>query len=149
MKTVQVEITAQRDVVLAVLTHLNNGKISEATAYFAKRFQFNDWGIGLEFTDRMRLAEFFQKTRELYPDFSLRIDRIIVSGDYVITQWVLHTVLTESFFGGLKRKVPISLQGASIISVENGKVKDWSDYYDGLKSRRTALAAYFEEWVEL
>jgi hypothetical protein len=59
MKTVQVEITAQRDVVLAVLTHLNNGKISEATAYFAERFQFNDWGIGLEFTDRRRLAEFF------------------------------------------------------------------------------------------
>ena len=149
MKDVQVENATQGDVVLAVLTHLKNGEISEATACFAERFQLNDWGIGLEFTDRKQLAEFFQKTRELYPDLSLQTDRILVSGDYVITQWVFHTVLTEPFFGGLKRKVPISLQGASIIRVENGKVKDWSDYYDGLKSRRTALVAHFEEWVEL
>ena len=66
-----------------------------------------------------------------------------MSGDHVIKQWTLHTVITEPFFGGL-----ISVHGASIVRTENGKVKDWSDYYDGLKSRRTALAAYFEEWVE-
>jgi hypothetical protein len=41
------------------------------------------------------------------------------------------------------------LHGASIIRIENGKVSEWSDYYDGLTSRRTALAAQFEEWVEL
>ena len=72
-----------------------------------------------------------------------------MSGDYVFTQWMFQTVLTEPFFGGLSRKVPISMHGASIVRIENGKIKDWSDYYDGLKSRRTALAAHFEEWVEL
>jgi hypothetical protein len=60
-----------------------------------------------------------------------------------------HTVLTEPFFGGLSRKVPISLHGASMVRIEDGRVKEWSDYYDGLKSRRTALADYFTEWVEL
>jgi hypothetical protein len=94
------------------------------------------------------LAEFFQKARELYPDSSLQIARILVSGDYVITQWILHTVVTEPFYGGLSRTFPISLNGVSIVRMENGKIKDWSDYYDGLKSRRTALAAHFEEWVE-
>jgi hypothetical protein len=43
----------------------------------------------------------------------------------------------------------MSLHGALIVRIENAKVKSWSDYYDGLKSRRTALAAHFEEWVEL
>ena len=32
------------------------------------------WGIGLEFKNRERLTEFFQKTRELYPDSSLQTD---------------------------------------------------------------------------
>ena len=74
---------------------------------------------------------------------------MLVNGKHVITQWTLHTVLTEPFYGGQSRKLPISLHGASIIRVENGKVREWSDYYDGLKSRRTALGAHFEEWVEL
>jgi predicted SnoaL-like aldol condensation-catalyzing enzyme len=149
MIDLQTETTMERQVVLKVLTHLGNGNINDATACFAQKFQFNDRGIGLEFNDRERLAEFFQKTREFYPDSSLQTVRILVSSDYVTTQWILHTVLTEPFFGALSRKVPISLHGASIIRIENGKVSEWSDYYDGLTSRRTALAAQFEEWVEL
>ena len=149
MTDVQMETAMERQVVLTVLTHLRNGNINNATACFAQKFQFNDRGIGLEFNDRERLAEFFQKTREFYPDSSLQTVRILVSSDYVTTQWILHTVLTEPFFGALSRKVPISLHGASIIRIENGRVSEWSDYYDGLTSRRTALAAQFTEWVEL
>jgi len=149
MNDTQLENAVQRDVALAVLTHLQKGEFNEATAYFAETFQFNDWGIGLEFRSIRRLADFFKKTRELYPDSSLQTDRILVSGDYVITQWILHTVLMEPFYGGLSRNVPISLHGASIACIENARVKSWSDYYDGLKSRRTALAAHFEEWIEL
>jgi limonene-1,2-epoxide hydrolase len=36
----------------------------------------------------------------------------------------------------------------SIVRVDNGKIAEWDDYYDGLTSRRTALAAHFEEWIE-
>jgi steroid delta-isomerase-like uncharacterized protein len=149
MSHVQLETAVQREVLLAVLTHLQKGEISEATAYFAESFHFNDRGIGLEFTNRERLAEFFQKTRELYPDSSLRTDRVLVSGNYVVTEWTLTATLTEPFFGAVSRKVPISLHGASVVRIENGKIAGWSDYYDGLISRRTALAAHFEEWVEL
>ena len=148
MSHVQLETAAQHEVVLAVLTHLQKGEISEATSYFAESFHFNDHGIELVFTDSSRLADFFQKDRELYPESSLRTDRVLVSGDYVSIQWMRHTVLTEPFFGGLTRKVPIALHGASIVRVEDGKIKEWSDYYDGLKSRRTALADYFTEWIE-
>jgi ketosteroid isomerase-like protein len=149
MMEIQLEIAAQRGVVLTVLMLLKNGKIHDATACFAEQFEFKDRGIGLEFNDRERLAEFFQKTRELYPDSSLQTDTIFVSGDHVITEWTLETTLTEPFYGGLSRKVPISLHGASIVHVENGKITDWSDYYDGLVSRRTALASHFTEWTGL
>ena len=149
MSEIQMEIAAQGEVVCTVLMHLKNGKISDATACFAERFEFNDRGIGLEFKNRDRLAEFFQKTRELYPDSSLQTDTIFVSGDHVITEWTLETTLVEPFYGGLSRKVPISLHGASIVRIDDGKITDWSDYYEGLTSRRTSLASYFTEWVEL
>jgi hypothetical protein len=148
MSDIQIEIAAQGEVVLTVLRHLKNGKINDATASFAEKFEFKDQGIGLEFKDLERLAEFFRKTWELYPDSSLQTDTIFVSGDHVITEWTLKTTLTEPFYGGLSRKVPVSLHGASIVRIENGKITDWSDYYDGLVSRRTALASYFTEWVE-
>ena len=149
MSHVQLETEVQHEVVLEVLTHLQKGEISEAISYFAESFHFNDHGIELEFTDSSRLADFFKKARELYPDSSLRTDNVLVSGAYVTIQWMRHTVLTELFFGGLSRKVPISLHGASIVRIEDGRIKEWSDYYDGLMSRRTALADYFTEWIEL
>jgi steroid delta-isomerase-like uncharacterized protein len=134
--------------VLTVLTHLKNGKIEDAITRFADEFRFKDHGIGLEFNGKDRLAEFFHKTRELYPDFLLQTDTMFVSGDHVITEWTLQAVLTEPFYGGLARKVKVSLQGVSIVRTNNGKITDWADYYDGLTSRRTALASYFTEWVE-
>jgi steroid delta-isomerase-like uncharacterized protein len=149
MSEIQIEIAVQVGVVSTVLMHLKNRKIDDATACFAEKFEFKDRGIGLEFKDRERLAEFFQKTWELYPDSSLKTDTIFVSGDHVITEWTLETTLTEPFYGKLSRRVPISLHGASVVRIENGKITDWSDYYDGLASRRTALASYFTEWFEL
>jgi hypothetical protein len=65
---------ASEGMVLTVLSHLKNGKIEEALAGFAQEFRFKDHGIGLEFKDKDRLAEFFYKIRELYPDSFLQTD---------------------------------------------------------------------------
>ena len=149
MSEIAVEMTASAGVVLTVLTHLKNGKVDEAIALFAVEFRFSDHGIGLEFKDKDRLAEFFRKNRELYPDAELQTDAIFLRGDRVVVEWTLRAALVEPFYGGLSRKAPISLHGVSIVQTENGKVTDWTDYYDGRTSRRTALAAHFEEWGEL
>jgi steroid delta-isomerase-like uncharacterized protein len=142
-------ITTSEEVVLTALTNLNDGKIAHAIANFAKDFIFKDHGIGLDFNDKERLTEFFQKTREFYPDSVVQADTVSVSGDRVIVEWTLRATTTEPFFGGLRRTIPISLHGVSIVRTNNGKIIDWADYYDGLISRRTALASYFTEWVEL
>jgi steroid delta-isomerase-like uncharacterized protein len=137
------------EAVLTVLTHLEHGKIDDAIARFAEEFTFKDRGIGLEFKDKERLTEVFQKTREFFPDSFLQIDSILVSADHVIGEWTLHTTLAEPFYGGLSRKVQVSVPGVSVVRTKNGTITDWSDYYDGLTSRRTALASYFTDWVEL
>src|SRR5215469_11408973 len=93
--------------VLNVLTELKNGQIREAVDGFADQFKFTDYGIGLEFDDKERLTEFFQKTRELYPDSALMTDRILANGQNVATEWTLRYTVTEPFFGGLSRRVPV------------------------------------------
>lgn len=149
MHDVSLQTTRSDEVILAALAHLNSGNINNAIAYFATAFHFRDYGLGLEFTGSERLAEFFHKIRELYPDSLVSTDQVFVSGNHVVAEWTLRATLTEPFYGGLSQNVPVSVHGASIVRIDNGEITDWADYYDGLTSRRTALAAYFEEWVEL
>jgi len=134
--------------VLTVMSHVNEGNIEDAVALFADEFSFKDYGIRLEFNTKDRLAEFLARARQLYPDMLLRIDTIYVSGDGALTESTLQTTFLEPFLGNSKRLVPISLHGASVVRAEHGRITSWSDYYDGLISRRIALASYFTEWVE-
>jgi steroid delta-isomerase-like uncharacterized protein len=149
MSGISIPVTDREELILSVLRDLRNGHVEDATGRFAEEFRFKDHGMGLEFKDKERLAEFFQKTRELYPDSVLRTDTILMSGNHVITEWTLQTTLNEPFYGGLTRRVQVSLHGTSIMRTENGMITDWAHYYDGLTSRRTALASYFAEWIEL
>ena len=148
MSEVSIQMLSPQRVVSAVLRQLNQGRIEDAVACFTRDFRYKDHGIGLEFRDKERLTEFFRKARELYPDYFLQADQTFVSGEHVITQWTLQVTITEPFYAGLTRRTPISITGVSITRTDNGKITDWADYYDGLTSRRTALAAHFTEWIE-
>ena len=141
---------ALEGVVFTVLDQVKNGRIDDAIARFTEEFSFKDHGIGLEFRNKERLAEFFRKARELYPDSLLQTDAIFVSGDRVITEWTLQANVTRpGYYAGVSLTFPVSVHGVSIVLIDNGKVAEWSDYYDKLTSRRSALASYFTEWVEL
>ena len=86
MSEVAIQVSMPEKVVPVVIMQLNEGQVGDAIASFAEEFKFMDNGIGLEFTDKSRLTEFFQKARELYPDYKQRLDRTLVSGEYVITR---------------------------------------------------------------
>jgi steroid delta-isomerase-like uncharacterized protein len=145
-----IEMEALEGVVLTVLERLRNGKIEDAIACFAEEFSFKDHGVNLEFKNKERLAEFFRKARELYPDSLLQTDTFFVSGDRVITEWTLQANATvPGYYTGVSLTFPVSVHGISIVRMENGKITEWADYYDKLTSRRSALASYFTEWVDL
>src|SRR6516225_2006233 len=93
MSEIEVGMTASAGVVLTALAHWNNGRIDDAIALFAEEFRFNDHGIGLEFKEKERLAEFFCKNRELYPDAELQTDTIFLRGDRVVVEWTLRAAL--------------------------------------------------------
>ena len=129
------------------LVALTNGRTSEAVEQFAESFTFKDHALTLEFMDKQRLAEFFEKSHELFPDAALEVVSLLEDGDHAIAQWKLSATQTVPY-GSISRRLPISLFGATIARVENGRIVHWSDYYDQISSRRMSLAAFFTDWIE-
>ena len=140
------EVGAPQYILQSVLAALNNGKISEAVDQFDDHFTFNDQALGLEFTDKARLTEFFLKSRDLFPDTVVEVTTTFESGDHVIAEWRL--TATEKVSYWIQLQVPISLSGISIAQIENGRITHWSDYYDEKTSRRVSLASLFTDWID-
>jgi hypothetical protein len=141
-------LDAPRAILQSALTALSAGKISQVVARFDGWFKFNDYGLTLEFTEKTRLTEFFEKSRELFPDTTLEMMSVMECGDHAVAEWKLTATQMVPFFGNTNYRLPISVRGATVIRVERGRIVEWSDYYDQNSSRRMNLAAHFTEWVE-
>jgi len=138
---------APLNVLQSVFAALNQGSISRAVDQFADDFVFDDYALDLQFTDKGRLTEFFQKASELFPDTVVELVSTFECGDHAIAEWKLTGTQTESF-GSRSYRFPIALHGSTIVQTKHGRVACWSDYYDQLRSRRGPLKAFFEEWIE-
>jgi hypothetical protein len=77
MSEVSIQTLSPQRVVSAALRRLNQEQIEDAVACFTTDFRYKDHGIGVEFTDKARLTEFFRKTRERLTPRSLRVTRIL------------------------------------------------------------------------
>src|SRR5262249_25924243 len=135
-------VTAPVEILKSVLEDLGNGRISEAVDPFDDQFEFIDQALGLEFTEKARLSEFFQKSRELFPDTTVKVVSTFECGDHVIAEWMITATQTAPYLG-LPARLTISFAGVSIVRVENGKITRWTDYYDKGTSWRMSLAAFF------
>jgi hypothetical protein len=84
------------------------------------------------------LAEFLQRSRELFPDTVVEVVSTFQSGDTAIAEWKLTATDTVSF-GSMKLRSLISLSGVSTVQSKKEQITQWSDYYDQVKSRRVGL----------
>src|SRR4029077_13962417 len=142
------EATTSDPILQIALAAWRQGNFVEVVDQFDEQFTFTDHALGLEFKDKKRLIEFFAKIGERFPDSERSDNTIFSSGDRVISEWTLTATQTEPFLGG-RLKVTICVRGISVVQIKNGKISQWSDYYDQLKSRRYGVAALFTEWIEL
>ena len=131
----------------SALAALGEGRVPEVVAQFDDHFTFKDHALTLEFTDKIRLIEFLNKSRELFPNATLEVLSIFGDGDQSIGQWKLSATQTVPC-GAISYRFPVSLFGATIVCVEDGKIVQWTDYYDQSSSRRVGLAGLFTEWIE-
>ena len=130
-----------------VLAALSEGRFSEVVNRFDDHFTFIDHALDLEFKDKERLIEFFRKSRELFPDTALEIESAFAYRDHAVAEWKLTATQTE-FVWNQNFRSPIVVLGSTIVRVDNGRIVRWSEYYDGLKSRRYRLAGIFRERIE-
>jgi len=143
-----IEVSASGRILQSVLAALNQGEISNAVDQFDDHFTFTDHALDLAFTHKERLVKFFQQSRELFPDTMVEVDSTFQCGEYTIAEWKLTATQTVPYDGSSTLRVPISVRGTSIVRCENGRVTQWSDYYDQTRSRRFSLAAMFAEGIE-
>ena len=145
--TSSIGLDASERTLRSVLTALSEGKFSEAVSQFDDHFTFIDQALDLEFTDKDRLIEFFRKSRELFPDTELEIESTFAYGDHAAAEWKLTATQTEPY-GSQQYRFPIVVRGSTIVRVDNGRVTQWSEYYDERTSRRNRLAGMFKEYIE-
>jgi steroid delta-isomerase-like uncharacterized protein len=140
-------VNTPQQVLQSALEALSEGRTSDVLTRFDDWFRFNDHALTLEFQEKPRLTEFFEKSRELFPDATLEVVSLFEDGNHAIAEWKLTATHTVPY-GSISYRDRISLSGTTIVHVENGKILEWSDYYDQSSSRRMNLAACFNEWVE-
>jgi len=141
--------SADPDRILQVtLAALKQGDFVGAVDQFNDPFTFIDHALELEFSAKDRLTDFFAKRRRLSPEFE-RTDNIVLSGeDRIVSEWFL-TVAKPEPFPDPGVKGPICVRGASIVQIANGKISEWSDYYDQLQSGDYGLLSWLSEWTEV
>jgi ketosteroid isomerase-like protein len=141
---VSAHVATPKYLVRAVLAALSQGNISEAVDKFDNHFTFNDRALGLELAEKGRLTAFFKKSRELFPYAAIQVVSAYESGDSAFAEWKL-TATWPTYYISVPVHLPISLSGASIARVGNGRIVTWSDYYDEKTSKRLTLASSFLE----
>jgi ketosteroid isomerase-like protein len=140
-------VGSSTEILQSALAALSEGRISETVEHFDEQFKFTDHALTLEFTEKTRLTEYLQKSRELFPDTTLEVVCVIESGDHAIAEWKLNATQTVPY-RSISYRFPVSLHGSTIARIRDGKIVDWSDFYDQTSSRRASLAAFFTEWIE-
>lgn len=142
-------VKSSQHILQSIVSALNGGKISEAVGAFNDHFIFTDNALGLAFSDKTRLTEFFQKSRELFPDMVVTVTSTFDSGDHAIAEWKLLATETVPYgSGSMHLRRTFSLLGVSVVEIKDAQIIHWSDYYDLATSRRIGLGAFFEEWIE-
>lgn len=127
------------------LTALKRADFGEVVKQFNDDFSFIDHALKLEFKDKGRLIDFFAKTNELFPD-SERTDDVILNGAaYAISQWTLTATKLEPFMGQRILRIPIRAEGVSVVKTTDGRISQWSEYYDQIRSRRYNLTPWFTD----
>jgi hypothetical protein len=125
-------LNAPRTILQSALEGLSEGRFSDVVTRFDDYFRFNDHALRLEFTEKPRLTEFFEKSRELASDTELEVVSLFEDGNHAVAEWKLTATGTVPY-GSYRFR--ISLPGTTIAHVENGKIVEWSDYYDIIMQR--------------
>lgn len=77
-----------------------------------------------------QIKKFMQQMIEAEPDFSWRITNIVDGGSTVAAEWTWTATFTGTTPSGPVTGYHTTGRGASVVVIENGRIKRFTDYYD-------------------
>ena len=81
-------------------------------------------------TSLEQIKGFWMGTQSAFPDLSMRYDNLIVSGDQIVAEWTM-TGTHKGQFGAMPpTNKGMSLSGATIMKVKDGKIVEMRGYFD-------------------
>jgi SnoaL-like polyketide cyclase. len=91
----------------------------------------DDLAEGFHGTTPAQINGFMREVLKTQPDYKWTVTSAFTDGPHVAMEWTwTSTYSGPGPTGALVKNVPASGRGVSIIDVENGKIKQFTDYYD-------------------
>jgi ketosteroid isomerase-like protein len=123
----------------AALNALAKGDIDEAVDQFDDQFIFSDHALGLEFKRKDQLYGYFRRIREFFSESERTDHTLFSSGDVIFSQWRMAVIRSKPFLDGRFRKIKSEAHGISVVRVSDGRIVQWSEYYDQTRLQHFCL----------
>jgi len=128
----QTDRTDPRSVLEAYVSAWNHHDFAAIDRLIAYDGIHDDIGNAVHAQGPDQVKDFMKSIIAQEPDFKWHIDRVIVSGSTVAAEWTWTATFTGNGPYGSVKDQPLFGRGASIVEVEKGRIKQFTDYYDTL-----------------
>jgi steroid delta-isomerase-like uncharacterized protein len=89
-----------------------------------------DIALGVHAQGPVQIKDFMRAMIEGQPDLDWRLTTVVEAGPLVAAEWTWTSTFTGDSPGGPVVRQRISGRGASMVVIENGRIKRFTDYYD-------------------
>ena len=91
---------------------------------------YEDAAAGESWHGRNEIKNLIKSTLKAIPDFNVRITSWFSAKDKISCEWVMSGTQTGDFPDLPASGKSFSVRGSSVVLIEDGKIKHWTDYYD-------------------
>ena len=107
-------------------------KIDIVDSIFTEDCTYEDVAAKKLFKGRNEVKSFLKDNFIAFPDFKVELTSLIPSKNFIACEWIMSGTHTGDYPGLPATGRTFSVRGASVVLIENGKIKKWKDYYDML-----------------
>jgi steroid delta-isomerase-like uncharacterized protein len=113
--------------VIEIWSQHDTGKVD---LVFAADGVYEDVALGEVKRGRAEIKTFLRENFVAVPDFKVELTRAFSTGDRAVCEWVMSGTHTGDYTDLPATGKSFSVRGASVVLVEGGRIKHWTDYYD-------------------
>jgi len=119
-----------RAVLEAYVTAWNRHDFAALDKLLAADGIHEDIALGFHGQGPAQIKDFMRAMIEGQPDLDWRVTTVVEAGPLVAAEWTWTSTFTGDSPSGPVVHKRISGRGASVVRIENGRIKQLSDYYD-------------------